>query len=200
MTKVILNGIIEVVKFEVKQKRPGRELHCGERIRNLIMALVLVLGFVQTSFLMPDVSAKMPEAGEDTIRTVDDASDAGEASADGLEAIDTEGVTDEDEEQTGTGIIKQDVLEKVTAEIATEMSEGRRRNIAEYIDLQDVVNDWARTTSGKAAVEIYDLDYQRMAASYQANEVMNPKSLYKLFYAYDAYTQISAGVDDHKKR
>lgn len=71
------------------------------------------------------------------------------------------------------------------------------RNVSEFIDLQPVVERWAQTHRfGAAGIEIYDMDYQRVAASYQANVQMAPRSLYKLFYTYDGYAEIDAGRDD----
>lgn len=67
----------------------------------------------------------------------------------------------------------------------------------EFIDLQPVVDEWLNTyRHGKVAVMVYDLNNNQVAASYRANEVMRPASVYKLFYAYDAYHEISTGNDD----
>lgn len=71
-----------------------------------------------------------------------------------------------------------------------------RRNIAEYIDLQGVVETWARNIAGQVAVEIYDMNYGQVAASYNAYATMRPKSLYKLFYTYGGYARLDAGLDD----
>ncbi len=67
----------------------------------------------------------------------------------------------------------------------------------EFVNLQSVVDNWANSSEyGEAAVEIFDLDYGRVAASYRANASMYPRSIYKLFYVYDGYAQIDAGRDD----
>lgn len=72
-----------------------------------------------------------------------------------------------------------------------------RRNVSEFIDLQSVVDRWAKTQRfSEAGIEIYDLDYHRTAASYRAAAPMSPRSLYKLFYVYDGYAEIDAGRDD----
>lgn len=72
-----------------------------------------------------------------------------------------------------------------------------RRNVNNFINLQGVVDQWlAKSTYREAAVEIFDMDYGTVAASSNANASMYPRSLYKLFYVYDAYAQIDAGLDD----
>lgn len=66
------------------------------------------------------------------------------------------------------------------------------------IELQPVVDRWVGSygsSFSEAAVEVFDVDYNTVVASYRANAVMYPRSLYKLFYVYDAYAQIDAGVD-----
>lgn len=71
------------------------------------------------------------------------------------------------------------------------------RNINQLINLQPVVEQWARSYFyGQAAVEVFDVDYGTVVASYNSNVSMYPRSLYKLFYVYDAYAQIDAGQDD----
>ncbi len=67
----------------------------------------------------------------------------------------------------------------------------------EFIDLQPVVDAWlTEYNHGKVAVMVYDLNNDQVAASYNADVQMLPASVYKLFYAYDAYREISAGNDD----
>lgn len=67
----------------------------------------------------------------------------------------------------------------------------------EFINLQPVVDEWLTSYNhGKVSVMIYDLDHNQIAASYNADAVMLPASVYKLFYAYDAYREIDAGNDD----
>lgn len=101
------------------------------------------------------------------------------------------------EMKIATSLIEQDKLsERETKAVAEKMAVAVQRNLAEYIDLQGVVENWAAKTPGQVAVEVYDLNYGRVAASYQADAVMSPKSLYKLFYAYDGHTQISMGTED----
>ncbi len=82
--------------------------------------------------------------------------------------------------------------------IAETHKEVVRRNLNEVINLQPVVDRWVSSYSygfAEAAVEIFDVDYNRVVAGYRANAVMYPRSLYKLFYVYDAYAQIDAGID-----
>lgn len=69
--------------------------------------------------------------------------------------------------------------------------------VPEFIDLQPIIDEWINNSSYKqASIAIYDLDNDRYAGSYNANAVMHPASLYKLFYVYDGYKYIDAGIDD----
>lgn len=69
--------------------------------------------------------------------------------------------------------------------------------VPDFIDLQPVVDEWISTARYKqASVAIYDLDNDRYAAFYNTDTAMRPASLYKLFYVYDGYKYIDAGVDD----
>ena len=87
---------------------------------------------------------------------------------------------------------------KIVASLTLETYAVRpQRNLNEFINLQGVVDRWlASVTYQEAAVEIFDVDYNTVAASSNADASMYPRSLYKLFYVYDAYAQIDAGVDD----
>lgn len=85
-------------------------------------------------------------------------------------------------------------LEEATTE---EVETTPKVEKTEFINLQSVVDSWAKSSQyGEAAVEIYDLDYNRVAASYRANASMYPRSIYKLFYVYDGYAQIDAGKEN----
>ena len=87
--------------------------------------------------------------------------------------------------------------EPAVSETAKDVTVASKRNIADYINLQSVVDRWTQSYSySEAAVEIYDLDHGQIVASYRANASMYPRSIYKLFYTYDAYAQIDAGKDD----
>lgn len=82
--------------------------------------------------------------------------------------------------------------------VAETFKQPVRRDLNSLIDLQPVVDQWVRnygSSFSEAAVEVFDVDYNTVVASYRANAVMYPRSLYKLFYVYDAYAQIDAGVD-----
>lgn len=67
-------------------------------------------------------------------------------------------------------------------------------NPPDFIDLQPTVNAWLKTTSANVGLMIYDLDNNRVAASYQPNRVFNVASIYKLFFVYDGYRQIETGT------
>lgn len=90
--------------------------------------------------------------------------------------------------------IKGEIEEAPTEEVEETASKLEK---TEFINLQPVVDNWVKTSQyGEAAVEIYDLDYNRVAASYRANASMYPRSIYKLFYVYDGYAQIDAGKEN----
>lgn len=65
-----------------------------------------------------------------------------------------------------------------------------------FIDLQNTVDQWISGLPGDAGVMIYDLDHDQVAASYQADQVFAAASIYKMFFVYDGYRQIDAGLDD----
>lgn len=68
--------------------------------------------------------------------------------------------------------------------------------IPDFIDLQPVVDEWVSEVGSSVSVAIYDLDNDRFAALHNANLIRRPASLYKLFYIYDAYKAIDAGIDN----
>lgn len=88
--------------------------------------------------------------------------------------------------------------EELTIEtIAETFKAPIKRDLGSFINLQPVIDQWVQAYSfGEAGIEIYDMDYHQVAASYHANVQMAPRSLYKLFYAYDGYAQIDTGRDD----
>lgn len=63
-----------------------------------------------------------------------------------------------------------------------------------FINLQPTVDAWLKNTSAKVGLMIYDLDNNRVAASYQPNKIFNIASIYKLFFVYDGYRQIESGA------
>lgn len=67
---------------------------------------------------------------------------------------------------------------------------------SEFIDLQSTVDDWLKTTNRQIGLMIYDLDHGRTAASFQPNKIFNIASIYKLFFVYDGYRQITLGLQD----
>lgn len=70
--------------------------------------------------------------------------------------------------------------------------------IAPFIDLQPTIDAWLTTLTRneQASVMIYDINYDRPAASYNANRVFNVASIYKLLFAYDGYRQLTNRLDD----
>ncbi len=69
--------------------------------------------------------------------------------------------------------------------------------VASFVDLQPTLDQWVSTLNGseQAGVMIYDITNQRTAASYNANQVFNVASVYKLLFTYDGYQQIALGLD-----
>lgn len=148
-------------------------------------------------------TAEVTEAGELGDLESDDESDAGEDGEDDEQLASGQDKTEptlEEEQSSEGGFVQQaQIEERELAQLAEKRTAPVLRDTREYIDLQPTVESWAKKTAGKVAVEVFDLDYGRMAASYQASSAMRPKSLYKLFYAYDGYTQVSQGAEDANK-
>lgn len=86
----------------------------------------------------------------------------------------------------------EQIEEKAWAALASSYKASAR-----YASLQEAVNMWLKAyRHGAVGLEIYDVNAQEVVASYDANRRMGPRSIYKLFYLYDAYAQIDAGKDD----
>lgn len=68
--------------------------------------------------------------------------------------------------------------------------------VPDFINLQPTIDLWQKATSADVGLMVYDLDNQRIAASYQANKVFNIASIYKLFFVYAGYRQIESGALD----
>lgn len=66
-----------------------------------------------------------------------------------------------------------------------------------FLNLQPTLDQWisSLSSSERAGVMIYDLDHHRVAAEYNANQVFNVASIYKLLFVYDGYQQIALGKD-----
>lgn len=75
-----------------------------------------------------------------------------------------------------------------------ETPPGEEGKTPAFIDLQPTVNAWLKTTTASVGLMVYDLDNNRVAASYQADRVFNVASIYKLFFVYDGYRQIDTGA------
>lgn len=73
-------------------------------------------------------------------------------------------------------------------------SDNQPPKIPTFIDLQPVVDSWRKTVSANIGLMIYDLDNNRIAASYQPDRIFNIASIYKLFFVYDGYRQIETGA------
>ncbi len=86
--------------------------------------------------------------------------------------------------------------EKRAAEEAARIA-AEQAAIARLATLQEAIDYWlSHYRHGAVAVEIFDLKQNTTVVSYNANAIFSARSLYKLFYVYDAYAQIDAGLDD----
>ena len=65
----------------------------------------------------------------------------------------------------------------------------------QFISLQPIVDSWS-VNNPNTSVLVYDLDNDLIAAEYNADVVREIASIYKLFYVYDGYLRLSAGLDD----
>ena len=62
------------------------------------------------------------------------------------------------------------------------------------VDFQPVIDAWVQTVGGNKSILIYDLDLDKNAASYNAEENYGTASLYKLFVVYEGYKRIENGT------
>lgn len=65
--------------------------------------------------------------------------------------------------------------------------------LIEPVTLQEAVDKWLETYAhGEVGIEVYDVNNATVVASYRSTAQMRPRSIYKLFYYYDAYAQVEA--------
>lgn len=84
--------------------------------------------------------------------------------------------------QTLTEFVQQNVIPAIAGQ--TEKT---------FIDMQGIVDDFAKNTNGKVSVVIYDVDSDRYSAIYNSDASMNTASLYKLFPVYETYLRMEDG-------
>lgn len=84
--------------------------------------------------------------------------------------------------QTLTEFVQQNVIPAITS-----------KSDVKFIDMQNIVDDFAMGTSGHASVVIYDVDADRYSAIYDSDASMNTASLYKLFPVYETYLRMEDG-------
>lgn len=70
-----------------------------------------------------------------------------------------------------------------------------RDNLPDFIDLQPVIDSWIETlpATTEVGLSIFDLGHERTAAEYDPDATFSNASLYKLFFAYDGYSQVDLG-------
>lgn len=64
----------------------------------------------------------------------------------------------------------------------------------ELVDLQPVIDKWAKRQTGKASVVVYDLNNNQTVASYKPDEQYFTASIYKLYVAYMGYQKVADGT------
>lgn len=76
---------------------------------------------------------------------------------------------------------------------APEESGGTEKKLPDAVDFSISVEPFTNSTNGKKSVIIYDLDRLEMAFEFNASEVYNTASLYKLFVVYEGYRRLERG-------
>ena len=76
---------------------------------------------------------------------------------------------------------------------ASEESDGTEKELPDAVDFSISVESFTNSINGKSSVIIYDLDRQEMAFEFNASEVYNTASLYKLFVVYEGYRRLERG-------
>lgn len=64
------------------------------------------------------------------------------------------------------------------------------------VDFQPTVDSWVGTVRGNKSVLVYDLDLNKLVASYNVDEDYGTASLYKLFVVYEGYKRVEDGTWD----
>ncbi|MBR2830975.1 serine hydrolase [Candidatus Saccharibacteria bacterium] len=82
------------------------------------------------------------------------------------------------------------------SEVDTENVETNGAAVQGIINFQSVIDDWVRTTGGNKGVIVYDLDYDAVVGSYNAEQKFATASLYKLFVVYEGYSMLENGQLD----
>ena len=95
--------------------------------------------------------------------------------------------------EAGDQIEDTNTTPKTPMEKTPEPKEDPRPN---FIDLQPVVDQWVASVGSNAGVYIYDLDNDKLAASYNSDSIFFTASVYKLFFVYEAYLRINEEIDD----
>lgn len=62
------------------------------------------------------------------------------------------------------------------------------------VDFQPVVDAWVNSVGGNKSILIYDLDLDKINASYNVDENYGTASLYKLFVVYEGYKRVENGT------
>lgn len=88
-------------------------------------------------------------------------------------------------------VIGQSLTEFVQQNIIPALTKEKR---PDFIDMQNLVEDFASHQSGTVSAVIYDIDNDRYSAIYDSDRRMNTASLYKLFPVYENYLRMEDGT------
>ncbi|MBQ9019860.1 hypothetical protein IJ096_00840, partial [Candidatus Saccharibacteria bacterium] len=86
--------------------------------------------------------------------------------------------------QTLTGFVQQNIIPAISAESKTP----------NFIDMQNLIDDFAKPRRGDVSIVIYDIDNDRYSALYNSDASMNIASLYKLLPTYINYLGMEEGT------
>lgn len=89
-------------------------------------------------------------------------------------------------------LISDDGIEKdLTADDAVEQTEVKK--LPSKLNLQELAENWVKSSSGRTSVYIYDLDHNEAIAKVNETADYRTASLYKLFPVYEGYARVYRG-------
>lgn len=88
---------------------------------------------------------------------------------------------------------EQEVVIEEVSEVVEIAEPVESEKMPEKVDFQSAVDEWVANTTGNKSVLIYDLDRNEVVGKYNADEIYNTASLYKLFVVYEGYRRVQSG-------
>ena len=88
-------------------------------------------------------------------------------------------------------LVTDNGIEKSLTDSNDTAVEGKK--LPAKLDFQSLAEAWVKSSTGKASVYIYDLDYDEPIAAVNENVSYNTASLYKLFPVYEGYRRVYRG-------